>query len=328
MTAAPDDPPQTASGAATSSAAAPASVTSADAVVVSAAEVVAGAVVVTARCKNCGAALLGRYCVECSQAADVHVPTTGELIHEAMEGLTHADSRLWRTLVPLWIKPGRLTNEFVAGRRVAYVPPFRLYLILSIIFFLLASFHTSHTNIVQFDAADAQQKGKVTDCTDAGFEVNGHPTWKARIVHACEEITRDNGNNLLHVALATGPKAMFVFLPLIAFLHMLMYWRPRHRYAEHLLFFLHLHAFFFSVAILLLLLIDAGEAWPAFDSTASVLATLLGWSLAVYTFMAMRRVFKRGWIRTFFKASVLAIVYSVVAGLGVAGVVLYAALTL
>jgi len=318
MTAAPDNPPETVTGTA---------VTAGTAVATSA-EVTTGTAVTTARCKNCGAALLGRYCVECSQAADVHVPTTGELIHEAMEGLTHADSRLWRTLVPLWIKPGKLTNEFVAGRRVAYVPPFRLYLIVSIIFFLLASLHTSHTNIVQFDPADSQAKGKVSNCADAGFEVNGHPSWKPRIVHACEEITRDNGNNLLHVALATGPKAMFIFLPLIAFLHMLMYWRPRHRYAEHLLFLLHLHAFFFSVAIVLLLLIDAAEAWPAFDTTASVLATLLGWSLAVYTFMAMRRVFKRGWIRTFFKASVLAIVYSVVAGLGVAGVVLYAAMTL
>jgi uncharacterized protein DUF3667 len=284
--------------------------------------------VTTARCKNCGAALLGRYCVECSQAADVHVPTTGELIHEAMEGLTHADSRLWRTLVPLWIKPGKLTNEFVAGRRVAYVPPFRLYLILSIIFFLLASLHTSHTSIVRFDPADSQAKNNGSNCADVGSKLNGYPTWKPRIVHACEEINRDNGNNLLHVALATGPKAMFVFLPLIAFLHMLMYWRPRHRYAEQLLFFLHLHAFFFSVAIVLLLLIDAAEAWPALDSAASVLATLLGWSLAVYTFLAMRRVFKRGWIRTFFKAFVLGIVYSVVAGLGVAGVILYAALTL
>src|ERR1700749_187887 len=101
-----------------------------DAEVATAGDVTAGGSV--ARCKNCGAALLGRYCVECSQAADVHVPTTGELIHEAMEGLTHADSRLWRTLITLWFKPGKLTNEFVAGRRVAYVPPFRLYLILSI----------------------------------------------------------------------------------------------------------------------------------------------------------------------------------------------------
>jgi Protein of unknown function (DUF3667) len=282
----------------------------------------------TARCKNCGAALLGRYCVDCSQAADVHVPSTRELLHEAMEGLTHADSRLWRTLVPLWFKPGKLTNEFIAGRRTSYVPPFRLYLVLSVIFFLIASFHGSHGQLIQFDPADARQGAQVSSCSDWGFEVPGHPAWKPRIVHACQEIQRDNGNNLLHVTLSAMPKAMFIFLPLIAFLNMLMYWRPRHRYAEHLLFFLHVHAFFFSVAIALMLVIDASEAWPVLDTLASVVATLLGWSLAVYTFMAMRRVFKRGWIRTFLKAFVLFIAYFVVAGIGVAGVVVYAALTL
>src|SRR5580698_2382681 len=97
------------------------------------------------RCRNCGAALSGRFCANCSQAADVHVPSTRELLHEALEGLTHSDSRLWRTLRLLWFKPGRLTQEFVAGRRAAYLPPFRLYLILSIIFFLIASF--IHTNV-------------------------------------------------------------------------------------------------------------------------------------------------------------------------------------
>src|SRR5450755_4233942 len=95
--------------------------------------------VVPARCKNCDAALLGRFCVNCSQAANVHVPTTLELAHEFLEGLTHSDSRLWRTLTTLWFKPGKLTQEFVAGRRIAYLPPFRLYLVLSILFFLLTS---------------------------------------------------------------------------------------------------------------------------------------------------------------------------------------------
>src|SRR6202020_2190207 len=94
---------------------------------------------VPARCKNCDALLLGRCCVHRSQASNVHVPTTKELVHEMLEGITHSDSRLWRTLTTLWFKPGKLTQEFVAGRRVAYLPPFRLYLILSIIFFLLLS---------------------------------------------------------------------------------------------------------------------------------------------------------------------------------------------
>ncbi len=59
---------------------------------------------------------------------------------------------------------------------------------------------------------------------------------------------------------------MFIFLPLVAFVHMLMYWRPRHRYAEHLLFFLHLHAFFFSLMTVAILSADAADAWPRLKS--------------------------------------------------------------
>jgi Flp pilus assembly protein TadB len=118
---------------------------------------------------------------------------------------------------------------------------------------------------------------------------------------------------------------MFIFLPLIAFLNMLLYWRPRYRYAEQLLFFVHLHAFYFSIAILLLLISEAAGAWPKLGGVAAFLSTILGWTLPVYSLMAMRRVFRRSWLGTAFKAVVLFFVYSIVAGLTVAGVFVYAA---
>ena len=58
---------------------------------------------------------------------------------EAMEDLTHADSRLWSTVGALLFKPGFLTCEFLAGRRVKYLPPLRLYLVLSLLFFVIAA---------------------------------------------------------------------------------------------------------------------------------------------------------------------------------------------
>jgi hypothetical protein len=224
-----------------------------------------------ARCKNCNAVLLGRFCANCSQAADVHVPTTRELVHELLEGLTHSDSRLWRTLTTLWFKPGKLTQEFVAGRRVAYLPPFRLYLILSIMFFLLTSFVHTRVEVIKFDeafkpakppvAAAAPEAKRISSCEDIKFDLPQHPTWSPRISHACAAIVRDNGENWLHVFFGALPKAMFIFLPLIAFLNMLMYWHPRYRYAEQLLFFVHLHAFYFSIAILLLLIGETAGFW-------------------------------------------------------------------
>lgn len=280
------------------------------------------------RCKNCGTALADRFCSNCSQAADVHVPSTLELMHDMMEGLTHSDSRLWRTLKYLWYSPGRLTQEFVAGRRLAYLPPFRLYLVLSVIFFLLASSLHPRGQMVRFDPA-ADTPSKITSCDDIKFEgLAQHPDWNQRIRHACQEVVRDNGNSLMHVALGTMSKAMFIFLPLVAFLNMLMYWRPRYRYAEHLLFFVHLHAFYFSAAILVLLATDAAQAWPRLQGAADWLGTLLGWWATFYTVTAVRRVFSQSWTRAFFKTFALSIVYLGVFAVTVGGVFVYALLQL
>jgi hypothetical protein len=301
----------------------------------SSAVVAKASAVAPVRCKNCDAMLLGRFCANCSQAADVHVPTTRELVHELLEGITHSDSRLWRTLTTLWFKPGKLTQEFVAGRRVAYLPPFRLYLVLSILFFLLASFAHTKVQVITFDealkrdssaGAAAPAANRITSCEDANFITFAqHPSWNTRIRHACEGIVRDNGESLLHVVIGTLPKAMFIFLPLIAFLNMLLYWQPRYRYAEQLLFFVHLHAFYFSIAILLLLTNEAVDSWPKLGGVAGLLSTILGWTLPVYSLLALRRVFRRSWPGTAFKAVVLFFVYSIVAGLTVAGVFVYAA---
>jgi hypothetical protein len=277
-------------------------------------------------CLNCAAVLTGRYCANCGQAADVHVPSTGELIHEALEGFTHSDSRLWRTLYLLWFKPGKLTQEFVAGRRAAYLPPFRLYLVLSILFFLVASVSPMQAQMRTFDTKTSRIGMSEPECADLHMTLFGR-NLDQRLTHTCAEIARDHGANLLHVAVGAAPKAMFIFLPLIAFLHMLMYWRPRHPYAEHLLFFLHVHAFFFSVMTIAVLSADATDLWSGLKPLSS-LAAYLPWSLLLYTVIAMHRVFGRGWALTMLKAAALYMVYSVVLAITVGGVFVYAMLQL
>jgi hypothetical protein len=121
---------------------------------------------------------------------------------------------------------------------------------------------------------------------------------------------------------------MLIFLPLTAFLHMLLYWRPRHRYAEHLLFFVHLHAFFFSAAIVALLAVDAAHVWPPLQRSADNLETLLGWAAVIYTVIAVRRVFAKSWSGALFKSFALSIIYLAVFVLTVAGVFVYALLQL
>src|SRR5438477_4304313 len=134
------------------------------------------------RCRNCGATLSGHFCSHCGQKSDVHVPSTKELVHEALEGLTHSDSRLWTTLKCLWLRPGKLTCEFIAGRRAAYLPPFRLYLILSVLFFFLASIGHQQMIVLQLEGNTAVSvKPENLHCENVQLLTKlGYPAWNAR----------------------------------------------------------------------------------------------------------------------------------------------------
>jgi hypothetical protein len=195
--------------------------------------------------------------------------------------------------------------------------------VLSVVFFLLASLTHPHLKVIRLsDAANPATAPNAAESLCADVNV----PWGERFRHACRVVVDDHGASLVNVALSALPKAMFIFLPLVALLHMLLYWRPRHRYAEHLIFFLHLHAFFFTIAILLLLSGDASDARPGLTSVDDVLSTVLFWSLPVYALFALRRVFRESWPRTVSKFAALVIVYTVVLNLTVIGVFAYAAL--
>jgi Protein of unknown function (DUF3667) len=89
------------------------------------------------QCANCGSDLHGAYCSVCGQRVALHSHSVLGLISEATEVLTHADSSLWRTLRPLLFQPGLLTQKYLEGRRVSFLSPFRLYILLSVVFFLI-----------------------------------------------------------------------------------------------------------------------------------------------------------------------------------------------
>jgi len=270
------------------------------------------------RCKNCNAQLMGRYCANCSQAADVHIPTTTELVHELLEGLTHSDSRLWRTLISLWFKPGKLTQEYILGKRISYLPPFRLYLIVSVVFFLLAPLMRATVEVRQSNQLQQSPASHAPDCNN--ITIAQHPKVQQQLRHACVEIQRDQGVALMHLVFGILSKALFILLPLVAFFNMAMYWAPRYRYAEHLVFFVHLHAFFFSIAIVMLLLTSEPQSWPRMQALGSSSAMLLGCTAVVYAAMAVRRVFAKTWAAALMKTFVLSLIYLAMCALTTAGV--------
>jgi len=87
------------------------------------------------RCENCGAALLGEHCYECGQPTKGLVRHFSSIMGDFFDSVLNIDSRVLRTLWPLLARPGYLSLEYFAGRRVRYVTPMRLYLFLSVIMF-------------------------------------------------------------------------------------------------------------------------------------------------------------------------------------------------
>jgi len=91
-------------------------------------------------CLNCRTVLGGQYCGNCGQRARSRLISIWELVSDAFGDLFELDSRIWRTLIPLIARPGKLTRDYLEGRRARFMPPFRTYLVLSIVFFLVAFF--------------------------------------------------------------------------------------------------------------------------------------------------------------------------------------------
>jgi len=309
------------------------------------ANVATAKIATTARCDDCGAAVSGRYCAACGQRLEPPVHSLWHFTQVATEDLTHADSRLWRTLAALLFRPGYLTREFLAGRRARYLPPVRLYLVISVVFFLWAS-ATHEVRVVQFSEPDhGPAKAVVAPLDDQTFGavlpgesaeqhaervcssgVNYDGPWRERVQpaarRACVRLVLDKGRSLPEVFMHNVPRALFIFLPLLAGVMMLMYWRPRHYYIEHLLLFLHNHAFLF---MLLLLAGLASALLPPLTGWISGAVTLY---LAWYAYRSMRVVYGQGRALTLGKLVLLSFFYLVSGALMIGLVSLYSVFTL
>jgi Protein of unknown function (DUF3667) len=91
-------------------------------------------------CENCGAQLEGHWCAKCGQPAIDYRRSFRHVIADLLNEFLNWDSKFFATIGLLLVRPWKLTNEFLAGHRVRYVHPLRLYLLASILFFFAASY--------------------------------------------------------------------------------------------------------------------------------------------------------------------------------------------
>ena len=301
------------------------------------------------RCLNCGTMVAGRHCPQCGQSGDVHVLSLREVAGDVTHSLLHLDSRVWRTLRLLVQRPGELTREFIAGRHQLYIPPFRLYLAISIFYFALQTLLPDFENLkAPPEAQAAEQSAGEQAARDIRkeLEVGGLATPEAKAVistdckvqifgrgdselekslsRACGKMKADGGRQFAQNFAATAPKLMFVFLPLMAGVALLFYWRPRRLYAEHLVLFLHNHAFTFLLLAVTAVLTKAADLRIPLAGLFGLLAFLLWCWLPYYVFRSMRVVYGEGRLRTTLKFFSLSLIYFALLGVTMLAGLVYA----
>jgi hypothetical protein len=327
------------------------------------------------RCLNCGTVVSGKHCPQCGQSAETHVLSLKEVAGDVTHSLLHLDSRVWRSVKLLVRRPGELTREFIAGRHQLYIPPFRLYLAISILYFALQTLLPDFENLkvgvdgtppaggvtapltVSGTAPDAQateaakkaaaekiakdirkeleaegvtktKGGKSLlsgeNCQINIFDDDGTTAFEKSMSAACKKMQADGGKQFAEHFAATAPKLMFLFLPLMAAVALLFYWRPRRMYAEHLVLFLHNHAFTFLLLAVTAVLTKVADLKFPLAGLFGFVAFLFWCYLPYYVFRSMRVVYGEGRFKTTLKFLSLSTIYFLLLGVTMLGGLVYA----
>ncbi|MFB6097508.1 MAG: DUF3667 domain-containing protein [Salinibacter sp.] len=297
------------------------------------------------QCENCGALLHGPYCSQCGQKAADRVVPIWHMLNEVLEAVIELDMRVVHTLPKFLFLPGRLTKEYVNGRRKRYIRPFRLYLFTTFLLFTVLALTTGGGFTFPFNPqvppaqADTVRAGADGDTLAAAAAPSflGTPEQRQEWARAFRQNpgtvdvkfggaeTQSRLERLLRVKVAEaiqnpqdfvgsmidrGPYVMFLMLPIFAFLLKLLYIRRGRLYVEHLIFSLHVHAFSFVAFTVGILLGEAESAWLQSAAWWVELSPLL------YLVLAMAHVYDQGLIKSSIKAFLLLFVYTIVLTLG------------
>jgi hypothetical protein len=114
-------------------------------------------------CLNCGQPLAGNenYCSYCGQKNTTKKLSFGVFLNNIFSGFFSYDSRFWNTFIPLLTKPGKVSKDYIEGKRARFVNPFQLYLNVSIVFFLILGL-SNKVDSIKF-ASDATEATKSID---------------------------------------------------------------------------------------------------------------------------------------------------------------------
>jgi uncharacterized protein DUF3667 len=283
-------------------------------------------------CLNCGTPLYGVYCASCGQRDIPPYPSVRELVIDAFWELSGWDGRFASTVRALVRKPGMLTREFLEGRRARYLSPLRLYLMSSLVYFLIAAAapeitlqngkstafigvtvtNTSHSS----GARPSRPERVANEAGDAFRNQTALPDSLKR--EALKDIARapklmqpfltravEDPAGFKRGILEAMPRMLFALLPVFAVIVAMFYHGKK--YPEHFYFAIHFHAFVF-----LALSISVATRFTHF-APLSIAAQVVAFVwIASYATISFRRVYGGSMVATLGKEAAIMVLYSVV----------------
>jgi hypothetical protein len=294
------------------------------------------------KCTNCGEPLHGKYCARCGQEDIDYKVSLRRLIPEVLHEYFGFDSQIFKSIPLLLFKPGFLTNEFNDGRREKYIPPLRMYLIVSLLYFFISSFTGKGQNVpvstinsssktaldstakvllssqdssatLKLDTANRSKTlalhfGKAfADTSDTASTIE---KFFAKRALALQDTSY--ANRMAETVKNNYSEIMFVILPACALLLKLLYVRRKRLYVEHLVFSFHLHSF----AFIALLLAHVVRYFFSANNAVYLISVSTGWLLIlVYLFMALHRVYRQSVVKTIVKNILFLGSYGVIFGI-------------
>ena len=261
------------------------------------------------RCANCGGELAGAFCAQCGQAARELRRPLRSLLIGAAEDLFGFDTRLGRTLWPLLLKPGSVTKEYLSGRRVAFVPPLRTYLLAALLFFGLFTVLPTQSPPVYVYTTGSPEAAQIKESSAHGsrvtIELPQHVWFGDGEFQEVSARARANPDAFALTVYRNVPRAFFLFLPIFALMLGLFYWKGL--YIDHLVFSLYYHAFVFLDFAMLFLLGRASSWLP--DLLERPLRWVLVLLLVAYLPLALRTAYGGSWLKTVLKVIGLGVLY-------------------
>lgn len=301
------------------------------------------------QCRNCDTPLQGEYCHQCGQQNQQYLRSIFAVVGNLFGEIGHWDSRFYRTLSGLMLRPGFLSKEFVNGRHASYVPPLRLYFFISLIAFLVLSLTIDYEAMTAPGTevtlpADAEQPAGASaakptappmsiDFGDARISLPFLGEADQEKLNEKMIYLSQNPKILVQKLVSLAPQIILLMMPFWALYLKIIYIFKRHYYLEHLTVALHTHAF-----LLLSLTILTGMSQMAdwltgrtgiavFDQISDWTENILLMWMATYMLFTQKIFYNQGWGRTLIKFALSALGYLALLSLAFVAMVIIGVMT-